>query len=59
MYNWKGINKIPYEEAIARLSNNLHVYLLFDDDTESMADSEEDINKHNSFYGEFGYEKEC
>jgi hypothetical protein len=57
MYNWNGMTKIPYEEAIARLSNNLHVYLLFDDGTESLADSEKDVHKHISFHGEFGYER--
>ena len=57
MYTWNGMNKITYDEAIARLRNNLSVYLLFDDGTESLADSEEDVDKHNSFYGEFGYEK--
>ena len=58
-YDWTGMQKITYEEAVDRWNKNHEVYLIYDDETEAVAESLEDIKKHHEKYsGEFGYEKE-
>ena len=56
MYKWNGMIKISYAEALQEY-NNKEVYLLYEDDTEALALSLEDIKDHNTHNGEFGYEK--
>lgn len=57
-YQWDGMQKITYEEAVKLYTENLDgVYLLYDDDTEGAAESLDEIENHNSYGGEFGYEK--
>lgn len=56
-YKWEGMKKITYEEALKEYrKGNLAIYLLYDDDTEGLAESESDIHEHQKHYGEFGYE---
>lgn len=55
-YFWEGMQKISYEEALKRYRNNEEVYLLYWDNAEGLAESEEDIHEHNKSGAEFGYE---
>ena len=55
-YSYKGMKKVTYEEAIDRFNKNLNVYLLFDDNTESLAESIDVILDHKKNSGEFGCE---
>lgn len=56
MYKWNGMKKISYTEALQEY-NNKEVYLLYEDDTEALALSLEEIKNHNTHNGEYGYEK--
>lgn len=57
MYKWNGMIKISYAEALQEYNNNKEVYLLYEDNTEALALSLEEIKNHNTHNGEFGYEK--
>ena len=50
--------KINFEEALRRFFNNESVYMLHDDDTESLGEYFADMNAHNLYDGEFGYIKD-
>ena len=52
-YNWDGMTKLAYTEAIYRHINNKEVYLLYADNSESLVESVQDIKDHD---GEFGFE---
>jgi hypothetical protein len=56
MYKWDGMIKISYTLAVKRFGFNKHVYKLYDDDTEALANSLEDITEHINNGGELGYE---
>ena len=51
-----GITKIDYAGAIQRYNSNQEVYLLYDDGTESLAESPDDLFAHANRGGEFGFE---
>ena len=53
MYTWEGMKKISYEEA---LECGAGCYLLYDDDTEGLAESDEDMKMHYENGGKFGIE---
>ena len=53
MYTWEGMKKISYKEA---LTSDTQVYLLYGDDTEGAAESDEDMKMHYENGGEFGIE---
>lgn len=54
-YTHIGMRKIPFQEALERYQNNKEAYLLYDDNTEAVAESEEAIRyHHDEFQGEFG-----
>lgn len=55
-YSYEGMKKVTYEEAISRFNENLNIYLLFDDNTESLVESIDEILDHEKNSGEFGYE---
>lgn len=57
-YTWEGMTKISYEEAIEMWYRHGEgpLYRLYDDDTEGMVRSFEEIVDHNEYGGEFGYE---
>lgn len=54
-YKWLGMEEIPYELAL-KLVNEIEVYLLYEDDTESLAENTDDIKRHFENGGEFGIE---
>lgn len=53
-YDWDGMTQIPLVEAGSRFIFGKSVYLLYDDNSESLAESFQDIKDH---CGKFGYEK--
>ena len=58
-YEWEGMQKIGYKEALDRfVEEDKTVFLLYDDGTEAEAENVEEIVKHYGYCGEFGYEKE-
>ena len=57
-YTWKGMQKVSYKVAVELWKRNvIGLYLLYDENTESTADSLEAIEEHHSYGGEFGFEK--
>lgn len=54
-YNWHGMKKLTKEQAGSRFMAGQSVYLLYDDNSESLARNIVDIVEHD---GEFGIEKE-
>ncbi len=52
-YDLVGMNKISRNEAVGRWENNQEVFLLYDNDTEGVANTLDEIQ---TFEGEFGYE---
>lgn len=50
-YKWDGMIPINKEHAIECWNNGYSVMLLYGDDTESYADSMEDIMKHDGIFG--------
>lgn len=60
MYSWEGMRKISYEEALEVFrAGKEELYLLYDDDTESLVheDEEQRIHDHHGYAGEFGVHK--
>ena len=56
-YLWEGMQRLTFVDAIYRFAiENKTVYLLYTDNTESVANSLEDISKHKVNGGMFGYE---
>lgn len=56
-YKWEGMKKITYEEALELFHKaDIGIFLLYDDDTEALVETEADIHNHQKHYGEFGYE---
>lgn len=55
-YTYEGMTKISFQEALERFRDNEEVYLLYDDETEALAESEAGIMLHHSYEGEFGHE---
>ena len=55
-YSAAGISKTDYAGAIQRYNTNQEVYLLYDDGTESLAESLDDLFAHANRGGEFGFE---
>lgn len=56
-YQGDGMEKISYEEALSRFRSNREVFLLYSDNTEAVAENEEEIQKHHLSGDRFGYEK--
>jgi len=56
-YLWDGMTPLTEEEAVEEFFDNHAVYLLYDDDTESLAGSYEEILTHASNGGIFGSEE--
>jgi hypothetical protein len=56
-YTWEGMEKISYQEALERMNNEQEVYLLYDDQTEGLADDFERMSHHHECGGEFGVEQ--
>ena len=54
-YKWLGMQEIPYEIAL-KIANDKAVYLLYEDNTESLAESFDDIKCHYEKGGKFGIE---
>ncbi|WP_193635294.1 hypothetical protein [Bacillus paranthracis] len=56
MYTYNGMTKITYKEAVSRFNNKEEVFRLYDDNTEGLCESLEDIEEHHEQGGEFGHE---
>ena len=57
MYNWNGMKKINYKEAMEQFNSNKEVFLLYEDNTESAVETDiNDIHEHHRNNGEFGIE---
>lgn len=54
-YKWLGMREIPYNVAM-KIVDEQAVYLLYEDNTESLSESYEDIKKHYANGGRFGIE---
>lgn len=54
-YSWSGMLKITKEKALELFDKNFPVYILYDDDTESLAEEKNSIIEYD---GIFGVEKE-
>lgn len=54
-YLWLGMGEISYKLAL-ELFNMQEIYLLYEDNTESLAESIDDIKEHHENGGEFGIE---
>ena len=54
-YLWLGMEEISYELAV-KLFNMQEVYLLYEDNTESLAENIDDIENHYKNGGKFGIE---
>lgn len=50
------LRKISYKEAVKRFNEDKEVYLLYDDGTEGLAETLEDMERHHKNGGEFGVE---
>lgn len=58
MYEWPGIERIPVLQAAHLFTDNSkEVFLLYDDDTEGLAQSISEIIDHHLAGGEFGIER--
>ena len=57
-YTWNGMVPMGEVGALQRWNSNHHVYALFNDDTESLVESVEQIRDHSAKGGLFGYEVE-
>jgi len=54
-YLWLGMQEISYDVAVQFINTKM-VYLLYEDNTEGLAYTLEDINKHYNNGGKFGVE---
>lgn len=50
-YTWDGMLPLSTEKAVELFNDNQSVYLLYEDNTESLADSVEDIEQHRGMCG--------
>lgn len=57
-YNWNGMIPLGAAAAEQRWNSNHPVYALFEDDTETLMESIEQIREHAAIGGMFGYEAE-
>jgi len=55
-YNWNGMIKINYEDCLTLFDNEIETFLLYDDNTEAVTTSRQEIYKHYNLSGEFGIE---
>ena len=55
-YKWLGMKGIDYDTALNTFKCNVAVYMLYEDNTESQADSIEEIEEHYKNGGKFGIE---
>ena len=54
-YLWLGMCEIPYAIALG-IADSQAVYLLYEDDTENLAENENEIKRHYENGGKFGIE---
>lgn len=54
-YKWLGMEEVPYEVAL-NIADETGVYLLYEDNTESLAENIDDIKEHYKYGGKFGIE---
>ena len=56
-YDWDGMIKIEFKEALKMFFDGQEVFLLYADGTEGLAMYFADMTQHNLAGGEFGYER--
>jgi hypothetical protein len=59
-YSWEGMQEITYEQALAWFDNDKQsirpIYLLYQDNTEGLAISKDEVIQHYNSGGRFGVE---